>query len=278
MKVLITGGAGFVGSYVVEVLEERGHTPFVVDRKNGHEIVRMTHVEADAVIHCAAKADISKNWESDSERDEVWFDNCEATWRLLELCLHSDVKSFVFVSTGAVYGSDPFADEGNLVSPESPYAASKVAGEALVRAYAFKAGWRWYSARMVSCVGARYAHGHIADFVKMAKETGTVFAKDDGSSPKDFMHVRDAAEALVTMATGDIPSGVYNVAAHQRWSWRDTVRVMGVEHGYAEKPRGWIGDPVGLGLNIEKINRFWNHNRRVEDGVKEALGSLGWHR
>lgn len=276
MRILVTGGAGFVGSHVVEALEERGHSPWVIDRKNGHEILETESIVADAVIHCAAKADISQNWTSFTERDEVFEDNCEVTFRLLELCLQSDVKSFVFISTGAVYGSDPYADEGNLTNPESPYAASKIAGEAMVRAYAHKAGWRWHVARMVSCVGARYAHGHIVDFVKMGKEIGTILAKDDGSRPKDFMHVRDAAECLAQMATGDVPSGIYNVAAHQRWSWRDTARLMEIPFGYQISDRGWIGDPLGLGLNIEKINRYWHHNRRVEDGVKEAFGSLGW--
>lgn len=278
MKVLVTGGSGFVGSHVVEVLREKGHFVTIWDRKIGSEIIEQNSVEADAVIHCAAKADISQNWNSYTERDEIFEDNIEATFRLLEICLRSSVRNFVFVSTGAVYGSDPFADEATVLNPESPYAASKVAGEALVRAYAYKVGWRWYAARMVSCVGARYAHGHIVDFVKMADELGTICAKDDGNAPKDFMHVRDAAECLAMMATGDLPSGIYNVAAHQRWSWRDTVRVMGVPFGYGDKPSGWVGDPVGLGLNVEKLNHFWHHNRRVEDGVKEALESLGWHR
>lgn len=276
MRVLVTGGAGFVGSHVCEVLRENGHLVTIWDRKLGSEILeQFLCVDVDAVIHCAAKADISLNWMNFTERDEIFEDNCEATFRLLELCVQSDIRSFVFVSTGAVYGSEPFADETKMLNPESPYAASKVAGESLAQAYAHKAGWRWYCARMVSCVGARYTHGHVVDFVKMAQE-GEIIAKDMGAHPKDFMHVRDAAECLVHMATGDLPSGIYNVAAHQRWSWRDTVRVMGVRASCVDQPAGWVGDPIGLGLNANKINRYWTHKRRVEDGVREALETLGW--
>lgn len=283
MNILVTGGAGFVGQHVVSMLEHQEHKAWVIDRKNGHEIKEMDSIphNTDAIIHCAAKADISQNWTSFEEREEIWRDNCEALRVLLELALNSRIKTFVFVSTGAVYGSTRWqiANEERACQATSPYVASKLMGEAFVEAYALKAGWKWHVARLVSCVGKGYRHGHIADFVRKIKEHGSFEALDDGNSPKEFVHVRDAARALVKMATGDIPSGIFNVTSGKLWSWKDTVRIMGnPEHTWSKRKEGWLGDPVGLRLSQEAISPWWRAMYSIESGVEEALEDLGWPR
>ena len=189
MKVLVTGGAGFVGSHIVDRLVTFGHdveiwddfstgrigncTPSakVVHRSIVGGDMAIEEIHADVVIHAAAKADISANWTSHTAREELLRTNIEGTRLLLEACAAGSVKGFVFLSTAAVYG-DGGAEPYNTKSPiraSSPYTASKIAGEMLVQAYAERFGWRTGIARLVSAVGARYSHGHIADFVGQMK-------------------------------------------------------------------------------------------------------------
>jgi nucleoside-diphosphate-sugar epimerase len=129
--------------------------------------------------------------------------------------------------------------------------------------------------RLVSCVGEGYSHGHIKDFVEKAKKGEPIIPLDDGLAPKSFVHVRDAAEAIATLAGRSnqwISRELVTVAAGS-WSWRDTLAMMGISaERWEEKRAGWRGDPVGL-----RVDSTWHCKRSVGEGVREALHSLGWN-
>ena len=265
MRIGVTGSAGFVGRHVVGAARVAGHTVYEYDRANDpavelYGIAPSNLATLDAVIHCAAYADISRNWESHDERARLYADNIDATISLLE-AMPPDAR-LVFASTAAV-----------LAGPLSPYVASKVAGEALVAAYAHRRGTVWPVVRLASCVGSGYHHGHIADFVRAARATGRITPLSSGRRANPFVHVRDAAEALVRAAEAIAPAPVTHVAADV-WSWRDTVALMRMagmpcEVAPCEREAGWIGDPIGLDIPRDYATRY-----AVADGVREAIEGL----
>lgn len=265
MKVAVTGSEGFVGRHVVAKLEAAGYDVLGIDRVgeprrriNLCDIWPAEMSDCDAVIHCAAHADISRNWEH-GRMGELWADNMTALLAVLRAT--PSTARFVFVSTAAV-----------LDGPKSPYVASKFSGEAWVQAFAHRHGQTWPIVRLTSCVGRGYSHGHVADFARMWRTEGRIHARSSGLSRNPFCHVEDAAACLVQMATGT-PHELVHVAS-EPWGWRDTVEVMRDRVGHfevtcEEREQGWIGDPIGL-----DVPREWACQRSVRDGVKEALEGL----
>jgi nucleoside-diphosphate-sugar epimerase len=232
----------------------------------------------DAVIHCAAHADVRHNWEDNALR-YLQRDNIDATMCVLEAARKAPtVRAFVFVSTGAVYAGARGYVTGHEPLPPctSPYAASKLAGEAYVQAYALKCGWRWCAARPAACFGTGYHHGHVRDFVDMQRRRG-IHALDDGSVPRPGVHVEDVAEALVRMAVHDVASDSYDLAGGL-WGWPDTLELMGVQNvSWEDRKQGWIGDGSGaVWGGAQMINIIGKPARPIADGVRDALTSLGW--
>lgn len=214
-----------------------------------------------SIVHLAAHADIAGNWTSDADRERIFRSNIEGTFRLLEAA-PPDLKRFVFVSSACV--SDP---------AESPYKTSKLAGESMVKAWAAHYRWRFTILRPASMVGPGYHHGHIVDFVRQAKETGKVHAKDDGRHAKPFVHVDRVARRIVEAATDPHgPSETLDVV-DARWSWRDTARLMKVAFTCEDRIVGWDGDPT-----FEFF--FYGRNKNADDvarGVSQVLEEQGWN-
>ncbi len=225
------------------------------------------------VVHAAARADIAKNWRGVTERKRLLDSNVLGTAALLEACADIPV---VFLSTLAVYGDAEGCHEGNACTATSPYAASKLAGEALVQAYAFKSGRPWHVLRLGCVVGARYHHGHIADFVRMGR-AGQIEAQSNGYGHKSHVNVLDVASAVMACVRGDVVSGVFNVAGGS-WSPRDTIRVMRADETttWAVNKHGWVGDPMANASNAKLIAAGWRPSHTIEGGVRDALNSLGW--
>lgn len=254
--ILVTGGSGFVGRHVVRAIR---HRPVMDWSLPGFDVFDGDPGEFDAVIHCAANADISSNWATREGREALWRANVDGTMHLLERIKPS--TSFVFVSTMAV-----------LSKSASPYEASKSAAERLVAAYTQAGRCLGRVVRLPSCVGTGYRHGHIADFVRMAKE-GPIRALDRGDTRKPFVHVEDAAGAIVG-ALGSVGDPI-NVSGGALWGWRDTVEIMrmrrSVDVNFVDVGSGWVGDPLDLGSYVTATGR-----QSVVRGVKEALEDLGW--
>jgi nucleoside-diphosphate-sugar epimerase len=266
VRVVVTGHCGFIGHHVFAKLVVAGHEVMGLDRKDRERPVELADYLGhlfdgrEAVIHCAAHADVRGNWEP-GRLGKVREDNELATHSVLDASARAGIKSFVFVSTGAVY-----ADQ------MSPYAASKLAGEAWCKAYADKFGWRLSIVRPAACYGDGYHHGHIADFVRMAREAGRVKALTAGER-RDGCHVEDCADFIVEAATGQRTPGTYYVRSEGAWGCKDTVRVMGAEAEWSAEKYGWLGD---TSMFDRKPGLFAIGMRSLEDGVRDSLRSLGW--
>ncbi len=233
MRVLVTGGAGFIGSHVSEALLVRGHEVTVVDDlssgKRGnvpegadfHEAdVRTGCAEIfrsfrpDALCHLAAQMDVRRSVrEPDFDADV----NVLGTVRLLESCVAHGVGKVVFASTGgAVYGEqNEFpAPENHPQYPVSPYGVSKLAGERYLHYYRAQHGLPYAALRYANVYGPRQdPHGEagvVAIFSGNLAEgqPSTIFGT--GEQTRDYVYVGDVARANVLALEGDAPDGAYN--------------------------------------------------------------------
>lgn len=289
MRILVTGSSGFVGRHIVDTALRNGHTVYGLDRKpkvraipnvkcDLADIDSFIVPEVDCIIHAAAYADIRNNWER-GEADKLFKDNVTATHNLLKCAADmGTVNKFVFVSTASVYDGGGPHYESFYAEARSPYAASKLAGEAYCQAFGVAHGWETSVVRLTMCVGEGYHHGHVVDFVRMI-DGGYVEAKDNGANRKDAVHVIDAAEAIVHVAQlPKDPRGVYNVASGELWNWTDTVRVLGYDLDKvvrADCDAGWVGDAVGLRVStLRLLESGWSPKRKLEDGVREAAAYI----
>ncbi len=300
MRILVTGGAGYVGSHICDTLLAAGHEVGSLDSlvsgvDNTPEgcayAIRadLTAIEdfgnPELIVHCAAYADVSANWAEGPrgvlERSRLMTSNVASVYALLEGAKRVPI---IFLSTCAVYGdTERRARESDACEATSPYAASKLSGEALIQAYCFENQTPWHVLRLGCVVGSRYHHGHVADFVRMGQEArgdgGVIQPRNNGATRKSFIHVADVARAVELLANRESPvkSGVYNCVSDV-WSPRDTIRTMGAE-SYTEWPEnthGWTGDPMAVASNQRLREAGWTPQHTIENGVREALASLGW--
>lgn len=234
MRVLLTGGAGFVGSHVAELLLERGHEVCVVDdlssgkRENVPEGAAFFEADIrggcagvfgsfrpDALCHQAAQMDVRRSVKEPDFDADV---NVIGTVRLLESCVEHGVRRVVFASTGgAVYGEqDVFpAPEDHPQYPVSPYGVSKLAGERYLHYYRVQHGVRYAALRYSNVYGPRQdPHGEagvIAIFSGnlAAGRPSTIFGT--GEQTRDYVYVGDVARANVVALEGEQASGAYNI-------------------------------------------------------------------
>ncbi len=234
MTVLVTGGAGYIGSFVVRALRDAGHRSVVLDDlSTGHaeavpEDVRLERMECgatdevaalmrregiDAVIHLAALSLVG-----DSVRDpgRYWLRNVGQAAGLLDACRAAGVDRFVLSSTAAVYGEPERVpiDEDHPLRPTNPYGATKRAIEEMLGHFREAAGLGWVSLRYFNAAGAapdgslgeaHHPETHLVPIAVCAALAGaprlTVFGDDydtpDGTCLRDYVHVLDLAEAHV---------------------------------------------------------------------------------
>ncbi|PIX31538.1 NAD-dependent dehydratase, partial [Candidatus Bathyarchaeota archaeon CG_4_8_14_3_um_filter_42_8] len=207
-KVLVTGGAGFIGSHVVDKLVGAGYGVRVIDDlsegklsnieghlKNGRvcffegdirdaELVRKYVQDVDAVVHLAAVISVPFSIENPSLTFDV---NMNGTLNLLKACTEAKVKRFVFVSSCSVYGEPDYLpiDEKHPTSPKSPYASSKLAGEAYCRVFQQKHGLKTSILRLFNVYGPRQKSGDysgvINQFAQRVKRRLPLVIFGDGS-------------------------------------------------------------------------------------------------
>ncbi len=251
MTILVTGGAGYIGSHMVRLLRTRGMPVAIVDDFSaGHrdavpkgvplleaDIADRPRVTAflrdqqvDAIIHFAARALVG---ESVSDPRLYWRHNVASTIGLLDAALDAGVRRIVFSSTCAVYGipSEVPIPEGHATAPINPYGACKLAVERMLADYGRAYGLRWAALRYFNAAGAEPANGlgerhavetHLIPLVLQAalgqrphiSVLGSDYPTPDGSCIRDYIHVSDLAEAhLAALAwIGREPqSGIFNL-------------------------------------------------------------------
>ena len=284
MKIFVTGGAGFIGSHLVDRLVAEGHQIRVIDNLSSGRLENLAHrrdVEViigdlknpqdvqkavrgvDAVFHFAANPEVRV---STTNPDIHFNENVVATFNLLEAMRKNDVTQLVFASSSSVYGEPDEipVDENAPLRPVSVYGASKAACEHLIHAYAKLYSFRAVALRYANVVGPRLRHGVVWDFInKLRNNPHELEILGDGKQIRSYIYIDDAVEAtlLAWKETTDAYA-VYNVAAED-WITVDEVADLVIEtmgltnvkktyrpvlHGV-----GWPGDVKKITLKIDKI-------------------------
>jgi UDP-glucose 4-epimerase len=305
--VAVTGGAGFIGSHVVDrLIAERARVTVIDDFSTGfreHALARegLRVVEADLldlprvtealrgvsfVFHLAANADIKDNL---LEPRKCIDQNIVATQNVLEAMRANGARDIAFSSTGSVYGDAtvvPTPEDAPMPVQTSLYAMSKVAAEGLCTSYALGFGFRTWIFRFVSLLGPRYSHGHVIDFWRqLRRDPSRLDVLGNGKQKKSYLHVLDCVDAMFAAIAGARePINLFNLG-HADWIEVDQsiaiiTRTMGVTpeivHGGGE--RGWVGDSPRILLDTARIRALgWAPTRSIEESVIDTLSFLVEH-
>ena len=242
---LVTGGAGFIGSHLVESLVRAGHTVRILDNfSSGHRehlaavqqkvdiiegdirdaaLVTRSLQGVDVVAHLAAIASVQLSLQQPLM---VWDVNVNGTLTLLEQARQANVRRFVFASSASIYGDQQALPLSENLPPRplSPYAASKLAGEGLCQAYAYAYQLETVALRAFNVYGPRQDPGSpysgvITIFLEHIQRGVPPTIYGDGAQTRDFVHVRDVAQAYVAASQSAGGSGaVYNIGTGRETS------------------------------------------------------------
>jgi len=250
-QALITGGAGFIGSHLVDRLVINGWKVRVVDNLSSGRLENLIQhkgnpdvevvvgdlkdpetclraVEGvDAVFHFAANPEVRVS----TTDPEIHFrENIVATFNLLETIRRRRVKELVFASSSSVYGEPENipVDEDALIRPASVYGASKAAGESLIHAYSKLYGIRAVVLRYANVVGPRLRHGVIYDLLmKLKRDRTRLEVLGDGTQLRSYIYIDDAVNAtMIAYERAGDSFNVFNVASEDWITVRDIVQII----------------------------------------------------
>ena len=294
MRAVVTGGAGFIGSHIVDALLARGDEVHVLDdfssgkRENVPAGARVTEgdirrdtdrafdeARPEVAVHLAAQKDVRASVERPDYDADV---NIVGTLRVLEAARRHGTK-IVFSSTGgAIYGEcDAPAGEDHPRQPLSPYGVSKLAGEEYIAAWNRLYGVGHVSLRLGNVYGPRQdPHGEagvVAIFMSLLRDGGTPKIFGDGTQTRDYVHVADVVAA--TLAAVERDGGVFNVGTGTETSVLDLYeriqRVAGVERAaeFAPARAGELQRSV-LDVSLAKRELGWEPKHPLDDGLTET--------
>lgn len=312
-RVFITGGAGFIGSHLVDRLCESDLEVLVYDNlsfsrieniarwlgnaklnfeqedltKTG-KILSTSLSGCDTVFHLAANPEVRVG----AQNPRVHFEqNVTATFNLLEAIRKiGDVKTFIFTSSSTVYGEPveiPTREDYAPLKPISIYGASKLASEALITSYAYTYGFDAIIYRLANVVGSRMKHGVIRDFMnKLTGNPEKLEILGDGTQTKSYLDVEDCIDAILLGASKYHSNvEIYNIGSEDQVNVKeiaDTVcgqmNLKGVKYvftGGIDGGRGWKGDVKIMLLNIERLKNIgWAPKLNSLQAVRKAAKSL----
>ncbi|MFB6298216.1 MAG: NAD-dependent epimerase/dehydratase family protein [Salinirussus sp.] len=287
--VLITGGAGFVGSHLAARLVGDHEVTVVDDCSNGRRewvpdaaefvagdctdrtvVADALAGDVDTVFHFAASKAV------DSDRPRAQFeDNVAMTYNVLERMAAAGVDRLVFTSSSTVYGEAPrpTPEDHAPLEPISPYGAAKLAEEGLISTYAHSHGLGAWVFRFANIVGPRLRGAVVPDFVeKLRADPGRLRILGDGRQEKSYMHVEDCVDAMLhAVGAADDEFDVYNLGTRTTTSVDRIADIVAAEMGvdpdreYTGGDRGWTGDVPRMRLSVEKLGALGYEPRLSSD-------------
>ena len=310
-RVLVAGGAGFIGSHLLDSLLAQGKTVVCADklimgnRNIEHlrdnpkfslcevELADQNKVDQlfyekdiDAVFHMAANSDIKKGGE---EPSIDFNDTLLTTKTLLEGMRKANVKKLFFSSTSAVYGEIPdveLSEKTGGLMPVSYYGGAKLASEALISSYVSMCDMSAVVFRFPNVIGPRLTHGVVFDFIrKLRNNPSELEILGDGSQCKPYIYVLDLVEAIMKLTKVFTPGvNVYNISVAGLGTTVTRIAEITVEElglrsvcfKYTGGDRGWKGDVPRFSYDISKVLRSgwmpkYSSDEAVRKAVKDAL-------
>ncbi len=309
--VVVTGGAGAIGTVLVEALLRRGDEVRIVDNLSSGRRAHLDQLDlpgrwklvvgdlrqdgpwidefrgAGEVWHLAANPDIRRGTEDprlDVEHGTL------ATFRVLEAARRHDVPRVHFSSSSTVYGLPtvfPTPESYGPLLPQSLYGASKLASEGLVSAYASCYGLTAYIFRFANIIGPFMTHGILFDFFeKLAKDPARLEVLGDGRQSKSYLRTEDCVAAMLFVSErAHDPVNLFNLGSGDRISVREIAEKVVRAHGgtarieYTGGTRGWPGDIPQQDLAVEAIARLgwkarWSSAQAVDRTIEEMRQSF----
>jgi len=304
-RVLVTGGAGFIGSHVVEALVMRGAQVTVIDdlstgkRENLASVSgKITLIEESVlsegaiakasagvqyVVHLAAFVSVPGSIADPLRSHET---NVSGTLRTLMAARDGRALRFVHISSSAVYGSTDAlpCDEDQPFMPESPYAAQKAMGEEYTKLFSKLWGLETVRLRFFNVYGPRqnpeggYA-AVIPAFISRMKQGTAPTIYGDGTATRDFTYVGDVVNAIIlALVAPDISGAVFNIASGVETSVEDLVRVMNEVQGTALVPEHVPPRPGDIARSVAEVKRAYDALGfktvvSLEDGLRATIAS-----
>lgn len=286
VKCLVAGGAGFIGSHLVDSLMAKNHQVVVYDNlslgkkeflQNHFDSPNFTFIQGDmletdalknamagieVVFHLAANSDVIKSARNPSIDLEQ---GIMATYNLLESMRNANVSKIIFTSSNVVYGEakiSPTAENYGPLLPISFYGAAKLSGEALIAAYSHNFNFQSWIYRFGNIIGSRPTHGVVLDFYKkLKKDPHKLEVLGDGNQSKPYIEVQDCVEGILLGFEKSKESvNLFNLGTQGGVYVKDiantVVNLMGLENveiKFAGGERGWPGDVHTVRLDSRKL-------------------------
>ena len=306
MITVVTGGAGFIGSHLVDALVARGEKVVVVDSlaagsrgnlaRHGKGTIRFVESDllgdgwqeafagAGRVYHLAADPDVRQ---SALTPESQLRNNIIATYRVLEAMRTHQVGEIVFTSTSTVYGDArviPTPENYAPLEPISVYGATKLACEAMISAYCHSFGIKGWIYRFANIIGERSGHGVIHDFIgKLHQDPHNLEILGDGRQTKSYLEVNACVEAML-FAPGHAHDrvNIFNIGSED---WIDVKTIAdiivtemglsGVEYHFTGGERGWVGDVPRMQLSVDRLRSFgWTPRIGSRESVRQAVRAM----
>jgi UDP-glucuronate 4-epimerase len=307
LKILVTGGAGFIGSHLVKALLARGDSVTILDDFNdfydpllkranialrcaGAEVIEgdicnadlvrgiITPGRFDGIVHLAARAGVRPS----IERPDLYLEtNITGTWQLLEAARLAGCKHFIFASSSSVYGAAktvPFSEDLALVQTLSPYAATKIAGEQLCSNYSHLHGMRAVCLRFFTVYGASQRPDlAIHKFCSMVDRGESIPKFGSGETRRDYTHIDDIIQGILGAISYRGPLfDIFNLGENQTTTLNQLIAMIESELGkkaiiqqLPEQP----GDMPVTCADVSKARRLLGYQPQVpfEEGIKRFV-------
>ena len=301
MKVLVTGGCGFIGSHVIDALIADEHEIIVIDNCSTGRLENLNHIKhkvqiiqddirsynswekhfksVEWVVHLAALADIVPSIQDPLNYFRA---NVDGTFNVLQASLKYNVKRFIYAASSSCYGiPDEYpTNESAEIKPQYPYALTKRLGEELVLHWAQVYNLPAVSLRFFNVYGTRSrtsgTYGAMFGVFLAQKLNDMPFTIiGNGTQTRDFTYVTDVASAVLVALESNISGEIYNVGSGKTVSVNRIADLLGGEKTFIPKRPG---EPDSTFADIEKIHKDmkWVPSISIEEGVAELLNNIDY--
>lgn len=309
-RIMVIGGAGFIGSHLCDALLEKGYFVLCIDNLMRGKLSNINHltdnnnfsfVKADAgnidlmsylmnmhkiehVYHLAANSDI----QASTKDPQIEYNNTmKTTWSILSAMKINNIKNLFFASTSAVYGQQcdiALSEDTTLLQPISYYGAAKMASEAFIHAFTNMNDMNVLIFRFPNVIGPRLTHGVIFDFIERLKEDPShLDVLGNGTQSKPYMHVFDLIKGILLLSESTKGVEIYNIGVNSETNVKRIAEIVinemgltGIPINYGIDNIGWKGDVPRFTYNLKKIHKTgWlpkmTSDEAIISTIKEVL-------